>query len=158
MANDLSMKERLALGRAHMPELDAAIRSRNFEEVNRGLGMEEAVREAKRCIQCKHRPCVDGCPVGVSIPEVLDALAGGDLPAAARILRGDNALPAVCGRVCPQETQCEAKCVRGVKGEAVAIGLLQELSLTYNEDGGFFQVPRFDGTLIAIQDGRIERI
>ena len=125
MANDLSMKERLALGRAHMPELDAAIRSRNFEEVNRGLGMEEAVREAKRCIQCKHRPCVEGCPVGVSIPEFLDALAAENLPEAARILQGDNALPAVCGRVCPQETQCEAKCVRGVKGEAVAIGYLE---------------------------------
>lgn len=125
MANDLSMKERLALGRVHMPELDAAIRSRNFEEVNRGLGLEDAVREAKRCIQCKHRPCVEGCPVGVSIPEFLDALAAENLPEAARILQGDNALPAVCGRVCPQETQCEAKCVRGVKGEAVAIGYLE---------------------------------
>jgi len=125
MANDLSMKERLALGRVHMPELDATERSRNFEEVNRGLGLADAVQEAKRCIQCKHRPCVDGCPVGVSIPEVLDALAAEDLPMAARILRGDNALPAVCGRVCPQETQCEAKCVRGVKGEAVAIGYLE---------------------------------
>lgn len=125
MANDLSMKERLALGRVHMPELDAAIRSRNFEEVNRGLGLEDAVREAKRCIQCKHRPCVEGCPVGVSIPEFLDALAAENLPEAARILQGDNALPAVCGRVCPQETQCEAKCVRGMKGEAVAIGYLE---------------------------------
>lgn len=125
MANDLSMKERLALGRVHMPELDAAVRSRNFEEVNQGLGLEEAVQEAKRCIQCKHRPCVEGCPVGVSIPEFLDALAAENLPESARILQGDNALPAVCGRVCPQETQCEAKCVRGVKGEPVAIGYLE---------------------------------
>ncbi|AJE02743.1 NADPH-dependent glutamate synthase [Geobacter pickeringii] len=125
MANDLSMKERLALGRVHMPELDAAVRSRNFEEVNRGLGLDEAVQEAKRCIQCKHRPCVEGCPVGVSIPEFLDALAAENLPESARILQGDNALPAVCGRVCPQETQCEAKCVRGVKGEPVAIGYLE---------------------------------
>jgi glutamate synthase (NADPH/NADH) small chain len=119
------MKERLALGRVHMPELDAAVRSRNFEEVNQGLGMEEAVQEAKRCIQCKHRPCVEGCPVGVSIPEFLDALAAENLSESARILQGDNALPAVCGRVCPQETQCEAKCVRGVKGEPVAIGYLE---------------------------------
>lgn len=125
MANDLSMKERLALGRVHMPELDAAVRSRNFEEVNRGLGLAEAVQEAKRCIQCKHRPCVEGCPVGVSIPEFLDALAAENLPESVRILQGDNALPAVCGRVCPQETQCEAKCVRGVKGEPVAIGYLE---------------------------------
>ena len=125
MANDLSMKERLALGRVHMPELDAAVRSRNFEEVNQGLGLEEAVREAKRCIQCKHRPCVEGCPVGVSIPEFIDALAAENLPESARILQGDNALPAVCGRVCPQETQCEAKCVRGIKGESVAIGYLE---------------------------------
>ncbi len=125
MANDLAMKERLAIPRVHMPELDATERSRNFAEVNRGLEMTDAVREAQRCIQCKHRPCVDGCPVGVSIPEVLDALAAEDLPLAARILRGDNALPAVCGRVCPQETQCEAKCVRGVKGDAVAIGYLE---------------------------------
>ncbi|HEY6008021.1 MAG TPA: NADPH-dependent glutamate synthase [Geobacteraceae bacterium] len=125
MANDLTTRERLAIGRVHMPELDAEVRSRNFWEVNLGLSREDAVREAKRCIQCKHRPCVAGCPVGVSIPEFIDALAGEDLPAAARILQGDNALPAVCGRVCPQETQCEARCVRGVKGEAVAIGYLE---------------------------------
>ena len=125
MANDLTTKERLALYRVHMPELEAVTRSRNFAEVNRGLSYDDAVQEAKRCIQCKHRPCVDGCPVGVSIPEVLDALAAEDLPAAVRILQQDNALPAVCGRVCPQETQCEAKCVRGVKGEPVAIGYLE---------------------------------
>jgi glutamate synthase (NADPH/NADH) small chain len=123
--NDLPAKERLAIPRAHMPELDAGLRSRNFAEVNLGLDLDAAVQEAKRCIQCTHRPCVAGCPVGVSIPEVLDALACEDLPTAARILRGDNALPAVCGRVCPQETQCEAKCVRGVKGDAVAIGYLE---------------------------------
>jgi len=125
MANNLTMKERLAISRVHMPELDATVRSRNFAEVNRGLELAAAVQEAKRCIQCKHRPCVDGCPVGVSIPEVLDALAQENLPAAARLLQDDNALPAVCGRVCPQETQCEAKCVRGIKGEAVAIGYLE---------------------------------
>jgi glutamate synthase (NADPH/NADH) small chain len=123
--NDLPVQERLTIPRVHMPELDAGLRSRNFAEVNLGLDLDAAVQEARRCIQCKHRPCVAGCPVGVSIPEVLDALACGDLPTAARILQGDNALPAVCGRVCPQETQCEAKCVRGIKGEAVAIGYLE---------------------------------
>lgn len=124
-AENLTVKERLAIPRVHMPERDAEVRSRNFEEVNLGLGYEQAVREAQRCIQCKHRPCVNGCPVGVSIPEFIAALAAEDLPAAAQILRGDNALPAVCGRVCPQESQCEAKCVCGVKGEAVAIGYLE---------------------------------
>ena len=123
--DNLSVKERLAIPRVHMPELDPDTRSRNFEEVNLGLDYEQAVQEAKRCIQCKHRPCVEGCPVGVSIPEFIDALAAEDLPAAARILQGDNALPAVCGRVCPQEIQCEAKCVCGVKGDSVAIGYLE---------------------------------
>ena len=121
----LSVKERLAIPRVHMPERDADLRSRTFDEVNLGLDYEQAVREAQRCIQCKHRPCVAGCPVGVSIPEFIAALAAEDLPTAARILQGDNALPAVCGRVCPQETQCEARCVCGVKGEPVAIGYLE---------------------------------
>lgn len=124
-ASKLGVKERLAIPRVHMPELDPDIRSRNFEEVNLGLDYDQAVQEAQRCIQCKHRPCVEGCPVGVSIPEFIDALASENLPRAARILQGDNALPAVCGRVCPQETQCEAKCVCGVKGEPVAIGYLE---------------------------------
>ncbi|OGU14126.1 MAG: glutamate synthase (NADPH), homotetrameric [Geobacteraceae bacterium GWC2_53_11] len=121
----LSVKDRLAIPRVHMPEREAEVRSRTFDEVNLGLGYDQAVREAQRCIQCKHRPCVNGCPVGVSIPEFISALAAENLPEAARILQGDNALPAVCGRVCPQETQCEAQCVCGVKGDAVAIGYLE---------------------------------
>jgi glutamate synthase (NADPH/NADH) small chain len=115
----------MAIERSAMPELSAKIRSGNFEEVNLGLSAEQAVSEARRCLQCKNRACVAGCPVSVSIPEFIDALAAEDLPLAAQILRGDNALPAVCGRVCPQETQCEALCVRGVKGDAVAIGYLE---------------------------------
>src|SRR5512133_3347423 len=121
----LSVKERLAIPRVHMPERDADQRSRTFDEVNVGLDYEQAIQEAQRCIQCKHRPCVAGCPVGVSIPEFITALAAEDLPTAARILQGDNALPAVCGRVCPQESQCEAQCVCGVKGAPVAIGYLE---------------------------------
>ncbi len=108
-----------------MPEQNATARSRNFLEVNLGLNEEQAIREAQRCLQCKNRQCVAGCPVRVSIPEFIDRLAAGDLPAAARILQHDNALPAVCGRVCPQEVQCEAKCVRAVKGQPVAIGYLE---------------------------------
>jgi glutamate synthase (NADPH) small chain len=125
VSNKLSPKERMAIERAVMPELSANERSKNFAEVNLGLTSQQALAEARRCLQCKNRACVAGCPVAVSIPEFIDALASEDLPKAAQILRGDNALPAVCGRVCPQETQCEALCVRGIKGEAVAIGYLE---------------------------------
>lgn len=125
MTTPITMKERLAIERVHMPELDADIRSRSFGEVNSGLALEDAVREAQRCILCKNRPCVEGCPVGVSIPDFIEKLAAHDLQGAASILQRDNALPAVCGRVCPQETQCEEKCVRGIKGDAVAIGYLE---------------------------------
>jgi glutamate synthase (NADPH/NADH) small chain len=125
MSNTLTAKERMAMERVVMPQLPADVRSRNFEEVNSGLSDNQALTEAHRCLQCKNRPCVAGCPVGVSIPEFINALAAEDLPRSAQILRRDNALPAVCGRVCPQETQCEALCVRGLKGEAVAIGYLE---------------------------------
>ncbi|MDD5286864.1 MAG: NADPH-dependent glutamate synthase [Desulfuromonadaceae bacterium] len=125
MSNTLSVKERMSIERVAMPELPADLRSRNFEEVNLGLSHGQAVQEARRCLQCKNRGCVAGCPVGVSIPEFIDALASEELPRSAQILRRDNALPAVCGRVCPQETQCEALCVRGIKGEPVAIGYLE---------------------------------
>jgi glutamate synthase (NADPH/NADH) small chain len=108
-----------------MPTLDPKIRCGNFEEVNTGLTLEQATLEARRCLQCKGRDCVAGCPVQVSIPEFLQALACGDLPRAARILLADSSLPAVCGRVCPQEKQCEARCVRSKRGESVAIGHLE---------------------------------
>jgi glutamate synthase (NADPH) small chain len=123
--NDLPPKERMAIERVRMPAQDAGPRSRNFAEVNLGLSEAKAIREAQRCLQCKNRKCVEGCPVNVSIPEFVTALAAGDLPAAAAILQKDNALPAVCGRVCPQEIQCEARCVLGAKGEPVAIGYLE---------------------------------
>lgn len=121
----LTPKERMAIQRTSMREQDALKRSANFEEVNQGLDQAAAMLEAQRCLQCKHRPCVAGCPVAVRIPEFLDALAEGDLPKAAEILLTDNALPATTGRVCPQEKQCEALCVRGKKGGAVAIGWLE---------------------------------
>jgi glutamate synthase (NADPH) small chain len=136
MSTPLTMKERLAIKRVHMPERDANVRNKNFEEVNTGLSMEQAVREAQRCIQCKNRPCVEGCPVSVSIPEFVGKLAEGDLVSAATILRTDNALPAVCGRVCPQETQCEEKCVCGVKGESVAIGYLERFVADWAMNNG----------------------
>lgn len=125
MNSTLTVKERMAVERVVMPQLPAKSRSRNFEEVNRGLSDNQALTEAHRCLQCKNRACVAGCPVGVAIPEFIYALATQDLPRSAQILRSDNALPAVCGRVCPQETQCEKLCIRGVKGEPVAIGYLE---------------------------------
>ena len=124
-AAEITPKERMAIERTSMPEQDAAARAGNFKEVNQGLAEAAAVREAVRCLQCKKRPCVAGCPVAVRIPEFLEAVAAGDFPAAAEILRTDNALPATTGRVCPQEVQCEALCIRGKKGDAVAIGWLE---------------------------------
>jgi len=121
----LSPKDRMAIERTTMPEQPADERVANFGEVNQGLEMAAAVREAQRCLGCKTRPCVAGCPVAVRIPEFVTALAEGDLASAAQILQADNALPATTGRVCPQETQCEAVCVRGKKGDPVAVGWLE---------------------------------
>jgi len=125
VSNDLTPKERMNIERVRMPAQEPGVRSHNFMEVNLGLDEAAAIREANRCLRCRSRQCVTGCPVNVSIPEFITALAAGDLASAAAILQQDNALPAVCGRVCPQEVQCEAHCVRGVKGEPVAIGSLE---------------------------------
>jgi glutamate synthase (NADPH/NADH) small chain len=119
------MKERLAIPRQSMPEQHATDRNRNFREVNFGFTEQIAILEAQRCIQCKEPKCMTGCPVMVNIPRFIRFVAEGNLPAAAQSLLGDNALPAVTGRVCPQETQCEIECVRGVKGASVAIGHLE---------------------------------
>jgi glutamate synthase (NADPH/NADH) small chain len=111
--------------RVKMPEQSAETRIHNFEEVNQGLTEELAVQEALRCLQCKKPKCMEGCPVKVNIPGFVGEVAKGNFAKAAEILKGCNALPAVCGRVCPQETQCESQCVLGVKGDPVAIGWLE---------------------------------
>jgi len=121
----IPLKDRMKIDRQSMPEQDAAQRSGNFLEVNLGFTERMALLEAQRCIQCKAPKCVSGCPVMVNIPRFLECIVQGDLPAAARSLFGDNALPAITGRVCPQEVQCEVQCVRGVKGKPVAIGYLE---------------------------------
>jgi glutamate synthase (NADPH/NADH) small chain len=108
-----------------MPEQDAKERAHNFNEVALGYTPEQAFAEAQRCLQCKNKPCVAGCPVGVDIPVFVGQLAEGHPAAAAATVRSANALPAICGRVCPQESQCEQYCVRGKKGESVAIGRLE---------------------------------
>lgn len=108
-----------------MPEQDPLRRASNFEEVALGYTEEMAVNEAQRCLHCKNRPCVSGCPVNVQIPDFIDRIVSGDYEGAYQTIAQTSSLPAVCGRVCPQETQCEAKCVRGIKGEPVAIGRLE---------------------------------
>lgn len=108
-----------------MPVQDPVLRSSNFDEVALGYTEEQAIDEAKRCLGCKHKPCVSGCPVQIDIPAFIAEVAKGDFEAAYRIITESSSLPAVCGRVCPQEIQCESKCVRGIKGEPVAIGRLE---------------------------------
>ncbi len=108
-----------------MPTQDPILRSRNFEEVALGYTPEMAVEEARRCLDCKHRPCHSGCPVGIDIPAFIQKVAEEDFSGAYEVLERSTTLAAVCGRVCPQETQCEGKCVRGIRGEPVAIGRLE---------------------------------
>jgi glutamate synthase (NADPH/NADH) small chain len=115
----------LDLNRVPMPKQEPEARARNYDEVALGYSHEQAVAEASRCIQCKKRPCTEGCPVGVDIPEFITALSDGDMPGAVKALKNKNALPGVCGRVCPQETQCEEACTLAKKGAPIAIGRLE---------------------------------
>ncbi|MGZ6345410.1 MAG: NADPH-dependent glutamate synthase [Candidatus Limnocylindrales bacterium] len=121
----LNPRERMALPRTAMPERPAKVRARDFQEVNLGYSQVLAAAEAERCLQCRNPKCIEGCPVRVNIPRFIDLVAEGDLHGAAESLLDDNALPCVTGRVCPQETQCEALCLRGKKGDPVAIGALE---------------------------------
>jgi glutamate synthase (NADPH) small chain len=108
-----------------MPTVDPNQRIHDFDEVTLGYTEEQAILEAKRCLDCKHQPCVSGCPVGIDIPGFILEIAKGNVEEAYQIIRSSSLLPSVCGRVCPQETQCEAVCVRGIKGEPVGIGNLE---------------------------------
>ncbi|MGQ9600264.1 MAG: NADPH-dependent glutamate synthase [Anaerolineae bacterium] len=121
----ISQQERIKIPRQKMPTQEAGVRVHNFDEVALGYPAEIAMREAARCLQCKRPKCIEGCPVEVNIPAFIERLREGDLPGAVQSLKRDNNLPAICGRVCPQETQCEALCVLGKKGEPVAIGRLE---------------------------------
>ena len=115
----------MAMEKTPMPEQAPDIRNKNFKEVTLGYTEEMAVNEAKRCLNCKNMPCVAGCPVNIHIPAFISKVAEGDFEGAYRVIAETNALPAISGRVCPQETQCEMHCVRGIKGEPVAIGRLE---------------------------------
>jgi glutamate synthase (NADPH/NADH) small chain len=121
----LTNRERMAIDRHAMPEQVPEIRAANFQEVNLGFTHLLAAAEAERCLQCKNPTCIEGCPVRVNIPQFIRLVAEGDMRAAAESLLDDNALPCVTGRVCPQETQCEGRCVRGKKGTPVAVGAIE---------------------------------
>lgn len=118
-------KPNMSLVKNPMPTQDPKVRARNFDEVALGYTKEMALDEAARCLNCKNAPCVGGCPVKIHIPAFIEKVREGDFEAAYQIIRQASSLPAVCGRVCPQETQCESKCVRGIKGEPVGIGRLE---------------------------------
>jgi glutamate synthase (NADPH/NADH) small chain len=135
------LKERMKIIRTVMPELDPQVRSRNFEEVNLGLPPADALTEASRCIECAKPGCVLECPVGVKIKDVVALIHAGDYLAAASKMREDNALPAITGRVCPQENQCEGGCVLGRKGAPVAIGNLERFIADYERASGNLGLP-----------------
>ena len=122
--------------RVPVREQDPAVRARNFEEVCYGYNEQEAVLEASRCLNCKKPRCVEACPVSIQIPAFISKVAAGDIKEAARIISQDSSLPAVCGRVCPQETQCEGSCILGVKGEPVAIGKLERFVADWSRQNG----------------------
>lgn len=135
-----------------MPEQDPKVRARNFEEVSYGYTEEMAIEEAQRCLNCKHMPCVSGCPVNVQIPKFISLIAQGKFADACSAIKETSALPAVCGRVCPQETQCEAKCVRGIKGEPVAIGRLERFAADWDMKNGKHEIekPVSNGHKVAV--------
>lgn len=135
-----------------MPQQEPDIRNKNFSEVTLGYTAEIAVSEAQRCLGCKTKPCMSGCPVSVKIPEFIALMAKGDFDGAYDKITETNSLPAVCGRVCPQEKQCESKCVRGIKGEAVAIGRLERFAADYHMKKGEDKIyhPEKNGKKVAV--------
>ena len=117
-------------------EQEAAVRAGNFEEVCLGYNQEEAMEEASRCIGCKNAQCIKGCPVSIDIPDFIGKVKQGDIAGAYQSISRSSALPAVCGRVCPQETQCEGKCIRGIKGEPISIGKLERFVADWARENG----------------------
>ena len=142
----------MTLTKTPMPEQDPNVRNHNFQEVALGYTAEMAVEEAKRCLQCKKPKCVEGCPVNIHIPEFIAKVAEGDFQAAYEIVTSTNALPALSGRVCPQESQCESKCVRGVKGEPVAIGRLERFVADWYRENvnAMPEKPQSNGIKVAV--------
>lgn len=135
-----------------MPHQLPLVRNKNFLEVSTGYSAETAIDEAKRCLHCKHRPCVAGCPVRIDIPEFIAKVAEGDFESAYQIISRSSSLPAVCGRVCPQERQCESKCVRGIKGDAVSIGRLERFVADWHNSHCkvWPEIPERNGHKVAV--------
>lgn len=135
-----------------MPVQDPGVRRRNFDEVALGYTYEMAVNEARRCMNCKNKPCTTACPVSIDIPAFIERVANEDMEGAYRIITQSSSLPAVCGRVCPQERQCESKCIRGIKGESVGIGRLERFVADYHRENCTEQpeLPASNGHRVAI--------
>ena len=146
------MAANMSLKKNEMPTQAADVRSANFNEVALGYSAEVAANEAERCLNCKHMPCVNGCPVNIKIPDFISKIKESDFEGAYKIIAKSSSLPAVCGRVCPQETQCEAKCVRGIKGEPVAIGRLERFVADWHNENCKEkpQKPQSNGHKVAV--------
>ena len=135
-----------------MPTQDAKVRARNFSEVALGYSQEVAIAEANRCLNCKNKPCVAGCPVNINIPDFITLVKSGDFEGAYQIINQTSSLPAVCGRVCPQETQCESKCTLGIKFEPVGIGRLERFVADWHNANAkeLSEKPACNGHKVAI--------
>ncbi len=142
----------MSLKKNEMPSQDPNVRNKNFLEVALGYTKEQAIDEAQRCLGCKHKPCVTGCPVQIDIPAFVSEVAQGNFEEAYQIIAKSSSLPAVCGRVCPQESQCEGKCVRGIKGEPVAIGRLERFVADWHNASasGKVEKPESNGHKVAV--------
>lgn len=142
----------MSLKKIEMPVQDGEVRRNNFDEVALGYTKEMAMEEAERCLHCPTKPCINGCPVSVNIPDFIEQVKLGEFEKAYQIIHETSSLPAVCGRVCPQETQCESKCVRGVKGEAVAIGRLERFVADWHRENvkETIQKPESNGHKVAV--------
>ena len=154
LRNAMKAKDRTDIPRVHMPELPADVRNKNNEEVNLGLTLEMAQQEAQRCLDCAKPTCMNGCPVGIDIPAFIKNIERGEILEAAKVLKQTSALPAVCGRVCPQEKQCEIECIHVRMGkEPVAIGHLERFAADYERESGSISVPEVapaNGCKIAV--------
>ncbi|MBO7183145.1 MAG: NADPH-dependent glutamate synthase [Bacteroidales bacterium] len=155
LRKSMKAKERTDLPRVEMNELDAEYRSHNREEVNQGLSKEQAMQEAKRCLDCANPTCMNGCPVEISIPSFIKNIERGEFLEAAKVLKETSALPAVCGRVCPQEKQCESQCfyVQKLNKPAVAIGYLERFAADYERESGQISLPEMapkNGKKVAV--------
>ncbi len=152
MAEIVEKTKKVKIPRQDMPCQEPLVRAHNFEEVALGYTQETAMQEAKRCLQCKKPLCIQGCPVEVLIPDFIKKIAEGDFEESARVLKIKNSLPAVCGRVCPQEVQCESKCILGIKGESVAIGRLERFAADFGMKSGEAKIEKVEpsGKRVAI--------